>query len=89
MTEQVLRALDTSAAGLAVGEATARASMVGPNAVRTHHTSAWQLLAGQLRSALLLLLAATALVSMFLGNTADAVTIGAIARSERQPRLLQ
>ncbi len=76
--EQVLSVLDTSAAGLEVGEATARASKVGPNAVRTHHTSAWQLLARQLRSALLLLLAATALVSMLLGNTADAVIIGAI-----------
>src|SRR5512139_1711018 len=76
--EQVLRVLDTSAAGLEVGEATARASSVGPNAVRTHHTSMWQLLVRQLRSALLFLLAATALVSMFLGNTADAVIIGAI-----------
>ena len=70
--------LGTSAAGLETSEVTARASKVGPNAVRTHHRNAWQLLARQLRSALLLLLAATALVSMFLGNTADAVIIGAI-----------
>ena len=76
--DQVLSMLGTSAAGLDVGEATARASKVGPNAVRTHHSSAWELLARQLRSALLLLLAGTALVSMFLGNTADAVIIGAI-----------
>jgi Mg2+-importing ATPase len=76
--DQVRSMLGTSAAGLGTSEATSRASKVGPNAVRTHHRSAWQLLARQLRSALLLLLAATALVSMFLGNTADAVIIGTI-----------
>ena len=52
--------------------------MVGPNAVRSHRARALPVLARQLRSPLLLLLAVTALASTFLGQRSDAVIIGII-----------
>ncbi|MCV7229586.1 magnesium-translocating P-type ATPase [Mycolicibacterium komossense] len=76
--DEVLARLDVTASGLSSAEATARLATHGPNAVRTHRVSAWAVLGRQLRSALLLLLAVTAVVSFFLGDSTQAVIIGLI-----------
>ena len=76
--DEVLRWLDSSAAGLSSTEASARLVRYGPNAVRTHHVNALAVLGRQLRSAVLILLAGTAVVSYFLGDSIQAVIIGVI-----------
>ncbi len=76
--DEVLRRLDSSAAGLSSAEASARLVRFGPNAVRTHHVNALAVLGRQLRSAVLILLAGTAVVSYFLGDSIQAVIIGVI-----------
>jgi Mg2+-importing ATPase len=75
---EVEGALVTSAAGLDGDEVARRRTEVGPNAVRTHQVNAWRILAGQLRSPLLVLLAGTAVLSVFLGNGTEAVIIAVI-----------
>ncbi len=50
----------------------------GPNAVRSHHASAWSVLARQLQSPLLWLLLAAAAVSAVVGERLDAAIIGVI-----------
>lgn len=75
---RVLGWLDSSVAGLSSAEATARLMQYGPNAVRTHHVNALAVLGRQLRSAVLILLAGTAIVSYFLGDSMQAVIIGVI-----------
>ncbi|MEP6796677.1 MAG: cation-transporting P-type ATPase, partial [Lapillicoccus sp.] len=77
-TTTVLSRLSSSAAGLTSVEAAHRLETYGPNAVRNHHPMVWQLLARQLRSAVLILLAVTAAVSFFLGDSTEAVIIGVI-----------
>ena len=74
----VLATLDSSADGLTSVEAAARLVRDGPNALRTHRVSAIAVLGRQLRSALLGLLAATAALSFFLGDSTQAGIIGAI-----------
>jgi P-type Mg2+ transporter len=74
----VLAALDTGPNGLAPAEVIRRRTECGPNAVRTHHARALGVLAHQLRSALLVLLLITAVVSFVLGERTDAVIIGVI-----------
>src|SRR6516225_4945979 len=76
--DEVLQWLDGSAAGLSSAEASARLARYGPNAVRTHHVNALAVLGRQLRSAVLILLAGTAIVSYFLGDSMQAVIIGVI-----------
>ncbi|OBH27617.1 magnesium-translocating P-type ATPase [Mycobacterium sp. E342] len=76
--DEVLRRLDSSAAGLSSPEAAARLTRYGPNAVRTHRVNAFAVLGRQLRNAVLILLAATAVVSYFLGDSMQAVIIGII-----------
>jgi len=76
--DQVLGLLDSSADGLSSPEAAARLARVGPNAVRTHHVKALAVLGRQLRNAVLILLAGTAIVSYFLGDSMQAVIIGII-----------
>jgi len=76
--DQVLGLLDSSADGLSSPEAAARLARVGPNAVRTHHVKALAVLGRQLRNAVLILLAGTAIVSYFLGDAMQAVIIGTI-----------
>jgi P-type Mg2+ transporter len=76
--DQVLEWLDGSAAGLSSAEASARLVRHGPNAVRTHHVNPLAVLGRQLRSAVLILLAGTAIVSYFLGDSMQAVIIGII-----------
>lgn len=76
--DAVLGAVHSSAAGLTSDEAQLRLNRDGPNAVRTHRVSAVAVLIRQLRSALLLLLAATAIMSFFLGDSTQAIIIGLI-----------
>jgi len=66
--EQVLAALRTRASGLTTPEVSDRTERFGPNAVRSHHASAWSVLARQLRSPLLWLLLAAAAVSAVVGE---------------------
>ncbi|HEY0229223.1 MAG TPA: HAD-IC family P-type ATPase, partial [Mycobacterium sp.] len=75
---EVLRWLDTSKGGLSGAEASARLLRYGPNAVRTHRVSAIAVLGRQLRSAVLGLLAVTAVLSYFLGDSKQAIIIGII-----------
>ena len=74
----VLGWLDSSADGLSGAEVSARRVRYGPNAVRTHSVNALAVLGRQLRSAVLILLAATAVVSYFLGDSLQAIIIGVI-----------
>jgi len=76
--EDVLARLDGSAEGLSSGQAAGRLEQYGPNALRTHRVSAIAVLGRQLRSAVLLLLAGTAVVSFFLGDNTQAIIIGVI-----------
>ncbi len=76
--DAVLAWLNTTADGLSNAEASARLQRFGPNAVRTHHVSAWAVLGRQMRNAVLILLAGTAAVSYFLGDSTQALIIGAI-----------
>ena len=75
---EVLGWLDSSEQGLSSAEASARRARYGPNAVRTHHVNPLAVLGRQLRSAVLILLAATAVVSYFLGDSLQAIIIGVI-----------
>ncbi|MFJ6262823.1 magnesium-translocating P-type ATPase [Rhodococcus erythropolis] len=75
---EVLALLDTTSAGLTSAEASRRLAEYGPNAVRSHRVSAAAVLARQLKSAILALLAVTAVISFFLGDRNDAVIIGII-----------
>jgi len=74
----VLDRLGTGLGGLPEDEAKRRLRTTGPNAVRSHRARAWPVLARQLRSPLLVLLAVTALASAFVGQGSDAVIIGVI-----------
>ncbi|OBH46868.1 magnesium-translocating P-type ATPase [Mycobacterium mantenii] len=76
--DEVLRWLDSSPAGLSSAEAAARVTRYGPNAVRTHRVNPLAVLGRQLRNAVLILLAGTAVVSYFLGDSMQAVIIGVI-----------
>ncbi|MET7769995.1 magnesium-translocating P-type ATPase [Nocardia sp. NPDC005366] len=74
----LLSRLQSTPTGLSSVEAAARLAVVGPNAVRSNRVSALAVLGRQLRSALLLLLALTAVASFVLGDHNDAVIIGVI-----------
>jgi Mg2+-importing ATPase len=74
----VLKRLDSTETGLSDVEARARLDRCGPNAVRTHRVSALAVLLRQLRSAVLILLAVTAVVSSVVGDPLQAGIIGAI-----------
>jgi Mg2+-importing ATPase len=76
--DEVLAWLDGSREGLSGSEAARRLERYGPNAVRTHEVSALAVLGRQLRSALLVLLAGTAVLSYFLGDDTQAIIIGVI-----------
>ncbi len=75
---EVLALLHTSVDGLTTAEATARIAEFGPNSVRTHRVSALAVLRRQLNNAVLALLAATAVLSFFLGDRTQAIIIGMI-----------
>jgi Mg2+-importing ATPase len=76
--DQVLDALGSRASGLTATEVAARSELFGPNAVRSHHASAWSVLSRQLQSPLLWLLLAAAAVSGVVGEGFDALIIGVI-----------
>lgn len=76
--DDVLAGLETSTQGLSSAEAAARLSRCGPNSVRTHRVSAWSVLWRQLNNAVLALLAVTAVVSFFLGDSTQSTIIGII-----------
>ena len=74
----VMEWLETTAEGLLTAEAANRLARVGPNSVRTHRVSAVAVLRRQLNNAVLGLLAVTAVLSFFLGDSTQAVIIGII-----------
>ena len=76
--DEVLQWLRSSAQGLSSADASARLIHYGPNALRTHRVSAIAVLGSQLRNAVLILLATTAVLSFFLGDSTQAIIIGAI-----------
>jgi len=76
--DEALSLLTGTAGGLTHADAAERLARVGPNAVRDHRTRAWSVLARQVRSPLLLLLAGTAVVSFFVGEPTTAIIIGVI-----------
>ena len=66
------------ALGLTTAQATSLTKQHGPNLVRPQQLRGLRLLARQLKSPLLLLLAVTAVVSYFVGEHSDAIIIGVI-----------
>lgn len=76
--EEVLDQLGSGSGGLASVEAAKRLADVGPNAVRTHQASGWSVLGRQLGSPILILLAITAGLSLFLGDATNSIVIGVI-----------
>jgi len=74
----VLSAVGSTPAGLDAAEAGRRLTLVGPNAVRTHHAQPLRILGRQLSSPVLILLAVTASISFVLGQRTDTVVIGVI-----------
>lgn len=77
-SHDVLSWLASSTEGLSGVEAAARLTRYGPNAIRIHGVNALAVLGRQLRSPLLILLAGTAVVSFFLGDSTQAIIIGVI-----------
>lgn len=77
-SDQVLEALGSRTSGLTSVAVSAREQVFGPNAVRSHHASAWSVLSRQLHSPLLWLLLAAAAVSGVVGERLDALIIGVI-----------
>lgn len=76
--DQVLAAVSGAPTGLTSAEAAARLEAVGPNSVHRGPVNAWRILLRQFRNAVLVLLAATTVLSALLGETSDAVIIGVI-----------
>ena len=70
-----LAALESSRAGLSQVESEARLATWGSNAVHGHRAEPLRVLARQLRNPMLLLLAAAATTSYFVGQHTDAVII--------------
>jgi Mg2+-importing ATPase len=71
----VLARLGTAESGLVESEASRRLQAVGPNAVLSHGAQPLRVLLRQLRNPLLILLAGAALVSILVGERADALII--------------
>src|SRR6266542_4431484 len=71
----VLARLGTSESGLAESEASRRLQALGPNAILSHGAQPLRVLLRQLRNPLLILLAGAALVSILVGERADALII--------------
>lgn len=76
--ENTLRLLASSDTGLDAAQVEAARRRWGPNAIRQHRASALRVLARQVNSPLMLLLAATAAVSAILGDRTDAGIIAVI-----------
>jgi P-type Mg2+ transporter len=73
--DDVLARLRTSRLGLTSSEAAHRLALFGPNALHGHVVGPLDVLAGQLKNPLLLLLAATATISVVLQDKTDAIII--------------
>ena len=66
-------------AGLSAGEVAARRSTFGPNELAgREHAPAWRIFAGQFANTMILVLAAAAVITAFVGDRKDTVVIGAI-----------
>ncbi|MFI9592749.1 magnesium-translocating P-type ATPase [Nonomuraea sp. NPDC052265] len=76
--EEVVARLGGTSGGLSQAEVEHRLAAVGANSLRTHRARRLAVLARQLRSPLLILLAVTAAASFFLGESSDALIIGVI-----------
>jgi len=74
--DRALDAVGSRPTGLTSMEVASRSELFGPNAVRSHHASAWSVLFRQLHSPLLWLLLAAAAVSGLVGEGIDAVIMG-------------
>jgi len=74
----VLSRLQAAPDGLTDDEVRRRRARFGPNLIAVRRVRPWEVLARQLRSALLLLLIVTAALSFLVGDRNDAVIIGAI-----------
>ncbi len=77
-TADVFTALDGSPQGLSSAEAARRLVVAGPNSLHRYHAHAGAVLTRQLNNPLLLLLAATAIAAVLLGEKTDALIILAI-----------
>lgn len=73
--EDVLIRLSTTRIGLTSGEAARRLALVGPNALRGHVVGPLSVLGSQLKNPFLLLLAATAMISLLLQDQTNALII--------------
>jgi Mg2+-importing ATPase len=73
-----LARLNSAETGLTAGEAAARLSRFGPNAIRSHGARPLAVLGRQLRNPLLLLLAAATVTALIVGERTDAIIILAI-----------
>ena len=71
----MLDRLGSAGSGLSVGEASRRLDLVGPNAILSHGAQPFRVLLRQLRNPLLILLAGATLVSLLVGDWADAAII--------------
>ncbi len=77
--ESALRQLDSSPAGLGANEVVERRRRFGPNELPAlKPTPAWRILAGQLRSVIVLLLVIAGGIALVRGETADGVAIIAV-----------
>ena len=77
--EQALEQLQSRPEGLSGAEAAERLARVGPNELRViRPVSAWSILVAQLKSVVVLLLAAACGVALALGDLVDAAAIGAV-----------
>ena len=76
---EVLKALETPAQGLSRAEATRRLEQYGPNVLKEEEKiSPWEILFGQFKNFLIILLLVATVLSLFLGETLDAIVIFAI-----------
>jgi Ca2+-transporting ATPase len=77
--EAVLKKLDTSENGLSKTEAAQRLEKYGPNALKEEKKiSPWTIFFGQFKNFLIVLLIIATVISLFLGETLDAIVIFAI-----------
>src|SRR5687768_2685058 len=77
--EQALEQVQSRPEGLTGAEAAERLARVGPNELRViRPVSAWSILVAQLKSVVVLLLAAACGVALALGDLVDAAAIGAV-----------
>ena len=79
--DEVFVRLNTSRDGLASSEAARRLAQCGPNALLGHTAGPLDVLIGQLKNPLLLLLAATAIIALVLHDRTDAAIILGIVES--------